>query len=586
MSVIRNPKRGLVDDIKIHNQGRSDLIAGEYFGARYSYEQTYQMIEAFKKAFIAIDGYNENTITICAPSTIASVNAFYGATEANKIINLISPGFLTIKTEYYTKALGAQTIFIFDSFLSDELIGRLHNAGVKNVIVTSIRDYMSPTVCSYLIQQGLISKDDYIESYLQKHQTFPAGMKLFNIRDFIAEGEKLKGDYQYTYSENRVVARFLTGATTSQLPKCVKLSADGFAKMGEIYNNIWFDFQPKDRLAVIIPLFYATGAIHGMHMGLLEGMTLVYQPKYDRFAFGKDLLESKATGALVAPSFVATLENAGLAEGSLNHVKYVFIGGEAIQPAQMRKFRATAKRLGIQYVLNGYGMTEAGGMVAISDKEYDDIGDVSVMPVPGAECRIVDLTTGENVEDGSRGVLHLKTPCASLGYFEEEKNKDLFTKDGWINTGDIASKNPNGKIRVFGRSTDYYVNNGISYAMFDIEETILQMNEILEAEVVKFTVAGQEYPAAIVVVKPEYNNLLSEIVKNIYRLNEAWTKMLIGVRFVSRFKTNPVTSKRDYLSLQQDLDGYYSYGGESKYYVTRIGDRKREVNEKEIVLAD
>ena len=76
---ISNPKRRIVEDLKIRNKENMKGIAGEYFGNKFTYSQTFKMFEDYKKAFIAIDGLNEDTITISAPSTIASVNAFYGA---------------------------------------------------------------------------------------------------------------------------------------------------------------------------------------------------------------------------------------------------------------------------------------------------------------------------------------------------------------------------------------------------------------------------------------------------------------------------------------------------------------------------
>ena len=142
---MEKPRR-LVEDLKIRNQNNMNGIAGEYFGSKFTYRQTFQMIEEYKKAFIELDGKNENAITISAPSTIASVNAFYGAVDANKIVNMTGPGFLHAYTERYTKRLNCSTVFIFDSFLNDQLIENLHKAGVKNIVVTSVKDYMNPIV--------------------------------------------------------------------------------------------------------------------------------------------------------------------------------------------------------------------------------------------------------------------------------------------------------------------------------------------------------------------------------------------------------------------------------------------------------
>lgn len=582
---ISNPKRRIVEDLKIRNKDNMKGIAGEYFGNKFTYSQTFKMFEDYKKAFITIDGLNEDTITISAPSTIASVNAFYGALDANKVVNMTGPGFLHAYTQEYTTRLNSKTVVMFDSFLSDELITKFQDAGIKNLIVTSITDYMNPIVKLIATKKGLIDGKDWLDEYAKRHNGVPQGMEMIRLKDFAKLGSKVKENYDFEYEENRLAAYFLTGATTSQFPKCVKIAADGFTKMARIYDELWFDFKPGDRNTIFIPLFYATGAVHGVHAGLFSGMTLIYKPKYDRFAFAKDLVDTKANIALVAPSHVATLEEAGLEDNALNHLKYIFIGGEAIMPAAMDKFRKTGKRLGIQYILNGYGMTETGSMSGISDKESEE-EDVTVSPVPGVEYRIVDPITKEILPDNKRGILEKKSPCATLGYFEDEKNKNLFTEDGWINTGDVAVRYSNGKYRVFGRGTDCFTNKGTTYAMYDIEEQALKHPDVTEAEVIKFDINGEEHPAMVVVLNSNAANRIAEITKELCAIKVAGMEYFMGIRFVDKFKTHPVTAKRDYLTLQNDKIGYYSVDTNDNAFVINIGEEKRSIDKSEITVVD
>ena len=539
------------------------------------------MIEAYKKAFIAVDGLNDGAITISAPSTIASVNAFYGALDANKVANMMPPGFLQSAPEKYIKRFDSKTVFIFDSFLSDELIDKLYAAGVRNLIITSAADYMSPTVKLFAKQKGMIRKSSFADEFVKAHKVFPAGMEVLNVSQFADIGRCVQDTYSFAYEENRFAMRFLTGATTSHEPKCVKLSTDSFAEMCGVYERLWFDFQPKERLLVLIPLFYTTGTVHGLHMGLIEGMTLVYQPKYDRYTFGKDLLDSKAQVALVAPSHVATLDEADLADGSLGHVKYLFVGGEAINPAQMAKFRKTAKRLGIQYILNGYGMTELGGMAGISDPECNGDGDVTISPVPGVKFRVMDAQTGEEQPDNVRGVLEVSSPCATLGYYDEAKNTALFTADGWIHTGDIAVRHDNGRYRVFGRDSDYFVNGGKSYAMFDIEEKVLELEEVSEAEVIKFKIGTDEQPAVVAVLK-QSQTPTSVVLEKICSLCVPGMVYLLGIKFIENFKTNPVTSKRDSLSLYEDTKRYYTTDGKGGFYCVDVGGDRTPIAAEDV----
>jgi len=556
MEEIKNPRRRVVEDLKIRNKNNLKITASEYYGNKYTYEETFKMFEDYKKAFISLDGINRNPITLCTPSIVSSVNAFYGAMDANKIVNLIGPGFLYTYPQKYTTEIGSKTVVIFDGFLNEEFINKMYKAGIKNVIITSITDYMNPIVKKIGAMKGLINTADFLDEYIKSGKSLPKGMQFIRMKEFAKTGSKIKENIEFPYEENQIGAYFLTGATTSRLPKCVQLYSDGLTKMAQIYDELWFDFKPGDRQTVFIPMFYATGAVHGIHAGLFSGMTLNYRPKYDRFAFAKDLVETKANLALVSPSHIATLENSGLKDGALKNLKYVFIGGEAVNPAQMKKFRETGTRLGIEYILNGYGMTETGSMSGISDKNKD-LDDVTIVPAPGIKYRIVDPITREILPENKRGILEKLSPCQTAGYLDKEKNKDLFTEDNWINTGDVAVKYSNGKYRVFGRGTDYFENNGNKYAMFDIEEKILEHQGVAECEVIKFNINNNEYPAIVLVLNKEWELRKEEILDYISNINLDGMQFLIGTKFIDKFKTNPITAKRDYLVLPEDKTGYY-----------------------------
>ena len=97
--------------------------------------------------------------------------------------------------------------------------------------------------------------------------------------------------------------------------------------------------------------------------------------------------------------------------------------------------------------------------------------------------------------------------------------------------------------------------------MFDIEEEVLKHPGIYEAEVIKFNINNEEYPAIVVVLKQEWKDRISEVLKYISNIKVPGSEYLLGTRFIDKFKTNPITSKRDYLSLTEDKDGYYRYYG-------------------------
>ena len=87
--------------------------------------------------------------------------------------------------------------------------------------------------------------------------------------------------------------------------------------------------------------------------------------------------------------------------------------------------------LGIQ-IIQGYGLTEASPVVAAENVKYGKKGSIG-FPIKGVEVKIL------NKNELGIGELAVKGENIMLGYYEnEEANKEIFTEDGWMLTGDLA----------------------------------------------------------------------------------------------------------------------------------------------------
>lgn len=118
--------------------------------------------------------------------------------------------------------------------------------------------------------------------------------------------------------------------------------------------------------------------------------------------------------------------------------------------------------------------------------------------------------------------------------------------------------------------------------MYDIEEQALKHPDVAEAEVIKFEIDGEEYPAMVVVLNSNAVDRIAKITKELCSIDVAGMEHFIGVRYVDKFKTHPVTSKRDYLSLQNDKTGYFFADENDNVFVTDIGEEKRSIDAAEI----
>ncbi|MBL4892764.1 MAG: AMP-binding protein [Rhizobiaceae bacterium] len=100
-------------------------------------------------------------------------------------------------------------------------------------------------------------------------------------------------------------------------------------------------------------------------------------------------------------------------------------------------------------VLEGFGMTESGGVATINTIEHNKISTIGIT-LPGAETRISE-----------EGEIQLKGPHVFKGYWNNpEKTAETMTKDGWLKTGDMGSVDNQGYFTITGRIKDIIITAG------------------------------------------------------------------------------------------------------------------------------
>jgi long-chain acyl-CoA synthetase len=162
-------------------------------------------------------------------------------------------------------------------------------------------------------------------------------------------------------------------------------------------------------------------------------------------------------------------------------------------------------------VLEGYGLTEAGPVVAVRIHNKPTAGTIGPL-FTDIEWRILSKD-GRALGPGRKGVLHLKSDHLMLGYFKQPEKTGEVLKDGWLNTGDIAMCTVNEEFKILGREKDTIVlTGGENVEPVPIEEKLVQSPYIEQAMVV-----GQDQKFLGVLIVPSL-----ERVEN-YALQEGMT---------------------------------------------------------------
>jgi acyl-CoA synthetase (AMP-forming)/AMP-acid ligase II len=126
---------------------------------------------------------------------------------------------------------------------------------------------------------------------------------------------------------------------------------------------------------------------------------------------------------------------------------------------------------------NMLGMTEAGGVVLISDDESDQPehrrGSFG-KPAPGLETEVVDPQTGSQVEDGALGELCIRGPCLMQRYYKRSR-EECFDAEGWFHTGDLVATDRDGFFYFIRRRGSMIKTAGANVSPAEVEEAIAKV---------------------------------------------------------------------------------------------------------------
>jgi long-chain acyl-CoA synthetase len=155
----------------------------------------------------------------------------------------------------------------------------------------------------------------------------------------------------------------------------------------------------------------------------------------------------------------------------------VALSGGAAVSKETQEFLSQA----LVMVLQGYGMTESCGMCAICPPELISWGPVG-LPVPSVEIKLIDVPDAgyRSTNDPPQGEVLIRGPSVTKGYYKRDdlnNDENIFTKDGWLRTGDVGQWNKDGTLSLIDRIKNLIKLSGGEYiALERLESTYKSCN--------------------------------------------------------------------------------------------------------------
>ncbi|MGD9944068.1 MAG: class I adenylate-forming enzyme family protein [Burkholderiaceae bacterium] len=283
-------------------------------------------------------------------------------------------------------------------------------------------------------------------------------------------------------SPDDVVQIQFTSGTTGK-PKGARLHHRGIIN-ASLFAARRAGFPDGGVWATAMPLFHVGGCA-GSELGAMTSRgTFVLQPAFDADDMLRIIEQERVNHLHAVPTMVVRiLDHPERGRRDLRSLRTLMSGGSPVPQSLVRRAR---EELGCRFTIT-FGQTELNGVVCQTypddtvERQSSTIG----QPAPRMEVKIADPATGSVLPLGQTGEIWARGYQVMHGYYKLRETDDpAITADGWLRTGDVASMDAAGYLRITGRLKDCIIRGGENIYPREIEDVLLQHPSVQEVSVV------------------------------------------------------------------------------------------------------
>jgi fatty-acyl-CoA synthase len=419
---------------------------------RATYRQLWDETTVLARALLATGIGSGDRVGIWAPNRFEWVITQYAAARAGAILVNINPAYKAAELRYALRQSGVRLLLLARAFKSCDYVELL--AQVRGDC---------PDLRECVVLDG-------------EWEEFLARASDVRQEDLLAREARLQFD-------DPINIQYTSGTTGA--PKGATLTHHNILNNG-FFLGLTLGYTEKDRVCVPVPFYHCFGMVIGNLASTAHGACIVTPGEgFDPLLTLEAVSEERCTSLYGVPTmFIAELAHPRFHEFDLSSLRTGIMAGAPCPIEVMRKVQSL---MHMPEVTIGYGMTETSPVSAQTAR--DDPLERRVATVgrvhAHVEIKVVDPETGATLPRGRPGEYCARGYLVMPGYWnDEDATRKAIDAAGWMHTGDLATMDDEGYVKIVGRIKDMIIRAGENISPREVEELLHTHGDVLEAQVI------------------------------------------------------------------------------------------------------
>jgi fatty-acyl-CoA synthase len=425
---------------------------------RVSYQQFNAAVDHVAKALLGLGIKKGDHVAIWATNWPKWILLQFATARVGAVMVLINPAYRTSELSYVLDQSDAVALFVLDAFRGSDYF-----AMVNQVV---------PELAGSRPGELQAAEFPRLRHVVSLSPTQTAGMWSWTAFSHLGEtitNADLKDRESQLSPTDPLNVQYTSG--TTGFPKGAMLTHRNLL-LNAFYVGVCQKFSESDRICIPVPFYHCFGCVLGTLCSTVYGAAMIVPAEhFDPEATLNAIESERATTLYGVPTmFIAQLEHPTFPGHDLKSLRTGVMAGS---PCPVELMKRVVDQMGMREITIAYGLTETSPV--ITQTKTEDPLDLRVQtvgrPLPGLEVKLVDPASGRILPDNEQGELCTRGHGVMLGYYKmPEATAAAIDREGWLHSGDLALRLPNGCYRITGRIKEMICRGGENIYPREIEE--------------------------------------------------------------------------------------------------------------------